>query len=158
MTSANWAIDIAAATGVAYGLRPVWLSRGQSDERSRGEKRVGLGLVLLLSTIPLSDIVHNVELPTPVIGLIIGLGFCLGSLGYHWLTAQRSWTHGLTRPFLVGCFVLAWIVALVIPVVGDYELTHRLPTASSVGTYLIMATVIAPFIALFLAFVLGRIG
>jgi len=158
MTSANWVIEIAAATGVAYGLRPLWVYRGQSDERSRGEKRVRLGLVLLLSTIPLSDVIHNVELPTSVIWLILGLAMCIGSLGYHWLTAQRTWTHRLTRPFLVGCFVLGWVVALVIPVVGDYELTHRLPTASAVGTYLIVATVIAPFIALFLAFVLGRIG
>jgi len=149
---------MAAATGVAYGLRPVWVYRGQNDERSRGEKRIGLGLVLLISTIPLSDVLHNVELPTPVIWLVGGLSICMGSVGYHWLTAQRTWTHGLTRPFLLGCFVLGWIVALVIPAVGDYELTHRLPTASTVRTYLIVATVIAPFIALFLAFVLGRIG
>jgi len=158
VTSANWVIEIAAATGVAYGLRPVWVYHGQNDERSRGEKRVGLGLVLLVSMIPLSDVVHNVELPTSVIWLIAGLGICMGSAGYHWLTAQRTWTHGLTRRFLVGSFVVGWIVALVIPVVGDYELTHRLPTASTVRTYLMVATVIAPFIAVFLAFVLGRIG
>lgn len=63
-----------------------------------------------------------------------------------------------TRWALVGYLVFGWIVALVIPVLGNYQLTHRLAGAAELGAALILATLIGPFIALALAYMVGRIG
>lgn len=57
---------------------------------------------------------------------------------------NRPWTK---RRTLLAYFLAGWAGAIAIMAIGDYQLRHRLPTLSELGTYILLGLVLAPIIA-----------
>ena len=89
MKRGHWPAEIIGAAGAVYGLRLVWLYRGQKDAGGRHMRRVGVGGLLLWLMIVLADLTEYGNLSTGVAWALTVLGIGAGAFGYRWLMAKH---------------------------------------------------------------------
>ena len=88
MKLGNWIIEGFAGGASLYALRDLWFYRDRDDDIGRGHRRSSVGLLLVLVTIPLSDLVNHVDLSTGVTWLIGLTAIAMGTVGYRLLTKR----------------------------------------------------------------------
>ncbi len=89
MNAGNWMAEGLAAVGALFGLRLIWLYRGQQGAAARHMRRVGAGGLLLALMISLADLVTYGYMPTGVTWAITIVGIGIGAVGYRWLMAKE---------------------------------------------------------------------